>query len=131
MIKVQPKVVKKKYLSNKDLYCELIVSKAKGKLTRQAETMLILLAKNVIRKMYYKDSDDKLDCLQTAYLDVFANWYSYDEAKGDNPFAFFTEVIKRALAKGWNKQHKKKGDPDAVVISLTGYTQDGEQYERF
>jgi hypothetical protein len=121
----------KNYLSNKDLYCELIVSKAKGKLTRQAEKMLILLAKNVIKKMYYSDYDDRLDCLQTAYLDVFANWYSYDEAKGDNPFAFFTEVIKRGLAKGWNARYKLKGDPDAKVISLTGYTSDGEQYDRF
>jgi hypothetical protein len=131
MIKVQPKVAKKKYLSNKDLYCELIVSKAKGKLTRQAETMLILLAKNVIKKMYYKDSDDKLDCLQTAYLSVFQNWYQFDELKGDNAFSYFTEIIKRGLAQGWNKMYKLKGDPDAVVISLTGYTSDGEQYERF
>lgn len=130
MIKVQPKV-KKKYLSNKDLYCELIVSKAKGKLTRQAETMLILLAKNVIKKMSYKDPDDRLDCLQSAYLDVFANWYSFDENKGDNAFAYFTEIIKRGLAKGWNSRYKLKGDADAVVISLTGYTSSGEQYERF
>lgn len=130
MIKVQPKV-KKKYLSNKDLYCELIVSKAKGKLTRQAETMLILLAKNVVKKMYYQNPDDKLDCLQTAYLCVFQNWYSFDELKGDNCFAYFTEVIKRGLAQGWNKMYKLKGDENAVVISLTGYTSSGDQYERF
>lgn len=130
MIKVQPKV-KKKYLSNKDLYCELIVSKAKGKLTRQAETMLILLAKNVIKKMYYQNPDDRLDCLQTAYLSVFQNWYSFDELKGDNAFSYFTEVIKRGLAQGWNKMYKLKGDENAVVISLTGYTSSGEQFERF
>jgi DNA-directed RNA polymerase specialized sigma24 family protein len=120
----------KHYLSNKDLYCELIVSKAKGGLTRQAEKMLILLTKNVIKKMYYNDADDKLDCLQTAYLDVFSNWYQFDELKGDNAFAYFTEIIKRGLARGWNQQKRKKGDPDAVVISLTGYSSDGEQYER-
>jgi hypothetical protein len=120
----------KNYLSNKDLYCELIVSKAQGRLTRSAEKMLILLAKNVIKKMYYSDPDDRLDCLQTAYLDVFANWYSFDELKGDNAFAYFTEIIKRGLAKGWNSRYKLKGDENAVVISLTGYTSDGEQYER-
>jgi DNA-directed RNA polymerase specialized sigma24 family protein len=131
MIKAQPKVAKKKYLSNKDLYCELIVSNAKGKLTREAERMLILLAKNVIKKMYYRDSDDKLDCLQTAYLNVFQNWYNFDENKSDNSFSYFTEIIKRGLAQGWNQQKRKKGDPDAIVISLTGYTSDGEQFERF
>jgi hypothetical protein len=62
---------------------------------------------------------------------VFANWYSFDENKGDNAFAYFTEIIKRGLAKGWNSRYKLKGDADAQVISLTGYTSDGEQYERF
>jgi len=122
---------KKKYLSNKDLYCELIVSKAKGRLTKEAERMLILLAKNVIRKMYYNDYNDRLDCLQSAYLDVFSNWYSFDENKGDNAFAYFTEIIKRGMAKGWNARYRLKGDPDAKLISLTGYTSDGEQFERF
>ena len=122
---------KKKYLSNKDLYCELIVSKAKGRLTKEAERMLILLAKNVIRKMYYNDYNDRLDCLQSAYLDVFSNWYSFDENKGDNAFAYFTEIIKRGMAKGWNARYRLKGDPDAKVISLTGYSSDGEQFERF
>ena len=121
----------KQYLSNKDLYCEIIVSKAKGKLTRPAEKMLILLAKNVIKKMYYNDPDDRLDCLQSAYLDVFGNWYNFDENKSDNAFSYFTEIIKRGLAKGWNKQYKLKGDESAVVMSLTGYSPDGEQYERF
>lgn len=121
----------KNYLSNKDLYCELIVSKAQGRLTRAAEKMLILLSKSVIKKMYYNDPDDKLDCLQTAYLDVFSNWYQFDELKGDNAFAYFTEIIKRGLAKGWNSRYKLRGDADAVVISLTGYTSDGEQFERF
>lgn len=133
MIKVQPKAEKKKYLSNKELYCELIVSKAKGKLTRNAERMLILLAKNVIRKMYYADNDDRLDCLQTAYLDLFANWHNFDENKSDNPFSYLTEIIKRALAKGWNQQKRKKGDDknEIQVISLTGYDNDGHSYDRF
>jgi hypothetical protein len=130
MIKVQPKVVKKKYITAKDLDYQMIVSKAQGRLTREAERMIILLGKNVVKKFYYADPDDKLDCLQSAYLDIFANWYSFDENKGQ-AFSWITEVVKRGLAKGWNQQHKPKGDENAVIISLTGYTSDGEQYERF
>lgn len=125
--------VKKIYLSNKDLYCEILVSKAKGKLTKDAEKMLILLCKNVIKKMSYFNPDDRLDCLQTAYLQVFSNWASFDENKGDNCFAFYTEVIKRALAQGWNKLHKKKGDEKnkIQIISLTSYDDSGNSYDRF
>lgn len=122
---------KKYYLSGKELYCELIVSKAKGKLTKEAERMLILLTNNVIKKMSYKDVDDRLDCLQTAYLQVFSNWYSFDENVSQNAFAYFTEIIKRGMAQGWNKVHKKKGDDSVVVISLTAYDDDGHTYDRF
>jgi hypothetical protein len=130
MIKAQPKVVKKKYITAKDLDYQMIVSKAQGRLTKEAEKMIILLAKNVIKKFSYRDPDDRLDCLQSAYLDIFANWHSFDENKGQ-AFSWITEVVKRGLAKGWNSRYKLKGDPDAKVISLTGYTSDGEQYERF
>ena len=46
------------YLNNKDLYIEIIVSKAQGKLTRNAEKMLELLAKKTIKKI--KISQTKL-----------------------------------------------------------------------
>ena len=130
----QHKVVKSKiYLSNKELYCEMIVSKEMGKLTKAAEQMLMLLTKNVIKKMVYFNPEDKRDCLQTAYLCVFANWRNFDEMKGDNAFSYFTEVIKRGLAQGWNSLHKLRGDDDKKVklISLDGYDDHGESYSRF
>jgi hypothetical protein len=124
--KVRPKV----YLSNKDLYCEIIYSKAKGRLTTKAAQMLVLLGKNVQKKMYYRNSDDKYDCLQTAMLSVFQNWASFNEIKGDNAFSYYTEIIKRGLAQGWNKQYKTKGE-QVEFVSLTGYDENGNSYDRF
>lgn len=121
---------KKKYLSNKELYMEIIYSKAKGKLTPKASHMLMLLGKNVIKKMYYRNPDDKQDCLQEAMLSCFRFWYNFDEQKGDNAFAYYTEVIKRGLAKSWNAMYKTKGE-DVEIISLTGYDNDGHTYDRF
>lgn len=121
---------KKKYLSNKELYMEIVYSKAKGKLTPNAANMLMLLGKNVIKKMYYRNPDDKLDCLQEAMLSCFRFWYNFDEQKGDNAFAYYTEVIKRGLAKSWNDMYKTKG-ADVDVISLTAYDSDGQTYDRF
>lgn len=121
---------KKKYLSNKDLYCEILVSKAQGKLTPRAAQMIVLLGKKLQSKMYYRDADDKKDCLQEAMLSVFKFWYNFDESKGDNAFAYFSEVIKRGLAQGWNKMYKTKGE-QVEFISLTGYSADGETFDRF
>lgn len=123
-------VKKKKYMSGKDLYMEIVYSKAKGKLTPRAAQMLILLAKKAQKKMYYRSLDDKNDCLQSAMLDVFTFWHNFDEQKGDNAFAYYTEVIKRGLAKGWNKMYKTKG-ADVQIISLTGYDNNGNSYDRF
>ena len=121
---------KKKYLSNKDLYIEIIVSKAQGRLTTRAAQMLMLLGKKLQTRMYYKDLDDKKDCLQEAMLSVFKFWYNFDEIKSENAFAYFSEIIKRGLAKGWNDTHKTKG-ADVEIISLTVYDNDGNTYDRF
>lgn len=98
------------YLNNKDLYVEIIISKAQGKLTKNAERMLELLAKKTIKKMKYWSNDDKLDCYQSGILDMFQNWYNFNEEKSVNAFAYFTEIFKRGLAKGFNEIYKKKGD---------------------
>ena len=103
------------YLNNKDLYVEIIISKAQGKLTKNAERMLELLAKKTIKKMKYWSNDDKLDCYQSGILDMFQNWYNFNEEKSVNAFAYFTEIFKRGLAKGFNEIYKKKGDSDNQI----------------
>jgi hypothetical protein len=35
-------------------------------------------------------------------FDMFQNWYNFNEDKSINAFAYFTEIFKRGLAKGWN-----------------------------
>ena len=99
-----------------------MISKAQGKLTRPAQKMLELLAKQTIRKMRYWSNDDKLDCYQTGLLNMFQNWQSFNEEKSINAFAYFTEVFKRGIAKGFNDLYKKKGDMDnnIKVISIQG-----------
>jgi DNA-directed RNA polymerase specialized sigma24 family protein len=92
--------------------------------------MLILLGKKLQTRMYYRDADDKKDCLQEAMLSVFRLWYNFDEMKGENAFAYYSEIIKRGLAQGWNKTHKTKG-ADVDIISLTAYDNDGTTYDRF
>jgi len=97
------------YLSNKELYVEIIISKAQGRLTRRAELMLELLSKKTIKKMRYWNNEDRLDCLQSGLLDMFDNWYNFNEEKSKNPFAYFTEIFKRGMAKGFNSLYKQKG----------------------
>jgi DNA-directed RNA polymerase specialized sigma subunit len=118
---------KNMYLHNRDLYIEIIISKAQGKLTRESKQMLELLAKRTIKKMRYRSNDDRNDCFQSGLLDMFSNWYNFNENKSDNAFAYFTEIFKRGMTKGFNDLHKKKGDSENLIklVSIDG-SNDGQ-----
>ena len=107
---------KKNYLNNKDLYNAIVASKEDGKLTKDAEKMLILLAEKAINKMKYVDEKDREDCLSFAILDLLKYWRSFNPVY-TNAFAYFTEIAKRGYAKGWNAIHHAKID----TLSLSSY----------
>lgn len=103
------------YVNNKDLYREIIISKAMGKLTKDAEKMLYLIGKNVIKKFYYKDLDDRDDCLQNGMYQVYKNWYQFNEEKTSNAFAYYTEIFKRGFAASWKEVNKGRD----ITTSMT------------
>ena len=109
------------YLSNKELYKELIICKAKGKLSKELTNMFMLIAKGIIKKRFYNDPDDKYDAYQSALLDMCRFYHNFDEDRFDNAFAYITEIGKRAMAKSWNKMHNPYSlDNDQKIISLEG-----------
>jgi len=119
----------KRYLNNKDLCKEIIISKAQGKLTRKAGEMLYLLGKNVIKKFSYKNNDDKNDTFQEGMLQIYKNWHLFDETVTDNAFAYYTEVFKRGAAQGFNKVYQKKGDEylSKRNVSMSSWGKDGHE----
>lgn len=110
-----------KYLEDRDLYYQLVVSKGRGKLTRQAQEMLILIANNTIRKKErnYNNIDDRNDCIQQGLLHMFQNWKNFNPKKYDSAFPYFTEIFKRGLADGINIINNKKNYNDDKVIMIS------------
>jgi hypothetical protein len=98
----------KHYVTNKTLVPEIIKSKEKGELTREAIAMLMNIAERAIRKLHYKDPEDRRDCLAFAQMDLIKYWDRFDPEKGSNAFAYYTQIAKKGYAKGWNKLHPKK-----------------------
>lgn len=101
------KVVDKNYVKNKDLYNELVICLEQDKLTTKAENMFFLIAENLALKKKYRNSDDKKDCISFANLDLLRYWKNFNP-KYLNAFAYFTEIAKKGLAKGWNALYPKK-----------------------
>jgi len=100
---------KNEKVNAKKLTYEIILSKGYGSLTRKAQNMIILLANNAIRKLSYKDEDDKMDCLQTSMLNMMTKWTHFNPDKTNNAFAYFTEIHKRSIAEFMNYWYNKKG----------------------
>jgi len=99
---------KRQYLNNADLYAEIVKSKEQDELTPKALEFLMLLAEKVSKKLYYQSKEDEEDCIATAKMDLWQYWRSFDPTKGTNAFAYYTEIAKRGLAKGWKKLHPEK-----------------------
>ena len=107
-----------KYLTNKDLYKEVVVCKAQGKLSNRLSIMFMMIAKGVIKKRYYVNTQDREDAYSGALEDMLRFWYNFDAERFDNAFAYFTEIAKRGMAKSWNKMYNPYSLDGQVIISL-------------
>jgi DNA-directed RNA polymerase specialized sigma subunit len=120
------------YLNNAQLIDQIRLSRERDELTTKAVQMFMLLARKTITKMYYHDQADREDCFQTGLLQMLLHWRSFNEEKGTNAFAYYTEIFKRGLAKGYVELNYLKGDKDRSirVISLSGgpANEDGGMY---
>jgi len=109
------------YLNDSDLFYEIVLSKGKGYLTKNAERYFQLIATNTIRRKTkdYRDPDDMNDCLQNGLLVMFENWKNFNEKKYKFALPYFTEIFKRGIAAGYNEIHNKKSYQKERVIMIS------------
>ena len=96
------------YVNNKELYQSIIESKEKGELTPQALNMLLRMIMEISKIFKYKFEEDREDCQAFAMEDVIKYWNRFNPEKSNNPFAFYTQMIKHGYAKGWRKLYPNK-----------------------
>jgi hypothetical protein len=94
----QKVVYDKLYINNKELMYEILVSKAQGKLTNKAVIMFMKIVSGVNKKFRYADECDRQDVIAYSYEVLIKNWFNFEEEIYNNPFAYYTEVVKRAHA---------------------------------
>lgn len=104
------------YLDNNNLFYQIRISQARGRLTRLAEKYLILLAQKTNKKnKFFGDKDLENDVLQGGILTLFTKWMNFDGDISENAFAYFTEVFKRGASENFNNFIRKRGDKDRSV----------------
>lgn len=105
------------HVKNKDLREEIILSKEQNNLTKKALDMLMLMADKFANKMTYLDPDDRKDCVAFAVMDCYLYWRGYDPEKSQNAFAYYTQIIKNGMGKGWRKLHGHFPHSSKISIS--------------
>ncbi len=93
------------YFNEKELFYEILVSKGKGKLTKKATGILLLMCERIFGKLanrYINLQEFKYDVYMFAVERVLLMWKSFNHLKYDVAGPYYTEMIKRAFAMGYN-----------------------------
>jgi len=107
---------KKNYINNKDLLAEVIKSKEQGKMTDKFGHMMMLLVKRYSSQGCYAGYTYIDDMESYALMTVCKVWNSFKPERSDNPFAYFTQTIKRAFWQYLHQEEKHRDIRDEMLM---------------
>lgn len=107
------------YLPNAILLEEIIKCKEAEKLSQTAIDMFNKIANEFSKTYVYKNPMDKQDCISRALEDMIKYWNRFNPERSKNAFAYFTQIAKNGMTKGFNELYHKKLGP-MVSISEDG-----------
>lgn len=106
----------KNYINNADLLVEIKKSKEQGKMTDEFAKMMLLLAKRYSSQGSYASYTYVEDMESYALMTVCKVWNSFNEEKSNNPFAYFTQTIKRAFWQYMYQEEKHRDIRDEMLM---------------
>jgi len=107
---------KTKYLNNKDLLAQVIISKEEGKMSNELAKMLTLLTARYGKKGNFANYTYNEDMQAYAMMMLVRTWNSFDPAKSNNPFAFFTQCIKNSFIQYLNQEKRQRVIRDEILV---------------
>lgn len=118
--KVTKKVATKKvknYLNNKDMLHQWQLSYDQDAINDTFASMIMLLTKRYSSKVRFNVCDTFRDDMESyALMTVSKVWRSFNPEKSNNPFAYFTQVIKRAFYQYQNIERRQRDISNELLI---------------
>jgi DNA-directed RNA polymerase specialized sigma24 family protein len=108
---------KKNYLNNKDLLAEVVKSKAQQQMSDKLALMLTMLCKKYAKRGNFANYSYNDDMQGYAMLMLVKTWNSFDPAKSNNPFAFFTQCIKNSFIQYLNHEKTQRDIKNETLIA--------------
>jgi DNA-directed RNA polymerase specialized sigma subunit len=113
-------VAGKYHINQKEFFNEIVKSKEKESLTPRALEMFMVLTDKLSNALSYKNPDDKDDCKAFAMMDLILYWNRFNPEKSTNAFAYFTQICKNGMAKGWNQLYRQVDMGKIAIDKETG-----------
>lgn len=119
---VEKEVKKKKpknYVNNGDMMIQIQLSREAGRMTDELAKMMVALCNRYAKhpdysRIYSYDEDMKAFGLLT----VCKVWRSFNPEKSNNPFAYFTQILRHAFYQYLNQETKQRTIKDVVLIDI-------------
>lgn len=108
--------VKRVYVRNKDLLRATIESKKGDRMSDELGNMLIMLCSRYGKKGNWANYTYNDDMQAYAMMMLVRTWRSFNEERGTNAFAFFTQCIKNSFKQFLNAEKKQRNVRDELLI---------------
>jgi DNA-directed RNA polymerase specialized sigma subunit len=104
------------YLSNKQMYEELIRCQLAGKISDKLGKMFLLLSKHYATKPNFSGYTYKDEMISSGVLACCVAFTKFDGNKSNNPFAYFTQCIHHSFLQVLNKERANQDIRDKLLI---------------
>jgi hypothetical protein len=118
-VKTPVKKKKKYYLNNKDMLREWKLSNDQAEMTDIFSDMMKVLTTRYSGMVRFNVCDTFRDDMEAyALANVAKVWRSFNPEKSSNPFAYFTQCVKRAFFQYQNMERKQRDIGNALNIEM-------------
>jgi len=115
-IKKKKKTKEKGYLSNKEMFTEVINCQKQNKVSDKLGRMFIILSTRYASKPNFSGYSYRSELINSGIVACVAALHKFDSAKSENPFAYYTSINHNAFIQILNKEKKQQKIRDQLLI---------------
>jgi hypothetical protein len=114
---VMSKKKDKDYLSNKEMYQEIIECQDRGTISDKLGRMFMLLSRRYATKPNFSGYSYKDELISAGITASVAAFMKFKREKTQNPFSYFTQVIHTAFLQVLNKEKRHQEIRDSLLVA--------------
>ena len=105
------------YLSNKEMFAELLDCQSKELVSNKLGKMFMILANRYATKPNFSGYSYKDEMISNGVVSCCAALMKFNPAKSNNPFAYYTSVIHNCFIQILNKEKKQQEIRDQLLLN--------------